>query len=80
MPYYEYHCSSNGRTVEVRHGMDERLARWGEVAERAGTEVGDTPSDAPVERLMSAPVPLTSEGSAPAFQGCGSGCACAPGH
>jgi hypothetical protein len=83
MPYYEYHCASNGRTIEVRHGMNEVLSTWGQVAERAGAAldgatVQATPADAPVERLMSVPAPLTSEGGTPAFQGCGSGCACAP--
>ncbi len=79
MPYYEYRCASNGRTIEVRHAMDERLATWADVVTRAGVEMGSTPATAPVERLLSAPVPLTasaarSEGS---FQGCGQGCACA---
>ena len=78
MPYYEYQCATNGRTLEVRHGMSERLTTWGEVAGRAGADPGDTPPDAPVERLMSAPVPITgTTGSAPAA-GCGTGCACVP--
>jgi predicted nucleic acid-binding Zn ribbon protein len=78
MPYYEYHCGSNGRTLEVRHRMNERLTTWGEVVERAGAEKGDTPTEAPVERLMSAPVPLTGTSSDSGFEGCGSGCACVP--
>jgi hypothetical protein len=80
MPHYEYRCRTNGRTVEVRHSMDERLETWGELAGRSGMDVGDTPLDAPVERLLSAPVPLTHTGSSPeaGFQGCGSGCACVP--
>jgi len=80
MPYYEYRCASNGQTLEVRHGMDERLSTWGELAERAGADPGDTPTDEPVDRLMSAPVPLrggVDEGPA-GFQGCGSGCSCVP--
>ena len=80
MPYYEYHCASNGRTLEVRHSMSDRLATWGEVAEAAGFDTGDTPTDAPVERLMSAPAPLAGSGPDTSFQGCGSGCACAPQH
>jgi hypothetical protein len=63
--------------------MSEKLQTWCELASRAGTEAGDTPEDAPIERLMSAPVPLTSSGGSEAaggFQGCGSGCACAPMH
>ena len=80
MPYYEYRCAENGRTLEVRHGMDERLATWGELVRAAGADPGDTPSDAPIERLLSAPVPLTSSqpGGDSGFQGCGSGCACVP--
>jgi len=78
MPYYEYRCASNGQTLEVRHGMDERLTNWGELALRAGADAGDTPADAPVERLMSAPVPLRASGGGEAVpQGCGAGCACA---
>lgn len=77
MPYYEYHCATNGRTVEVRHGMNERFERWGDLAPRAGIEPDGTPPDAPVARLISAPVPLTSGGHEPLPQGCGAGCACA---
>jgi hypothetical protein len=79
MPYYEYRCASNGNTLEVRHGMDERLSTWGELARRAGADPGDTPADAPIERLMSAPVPLAGSGGGDeSFQGCGTGCGCVP--
>jgi hypothetical protein len=79
MPCYEYRCASNGRTVEVRHAMDESLATWGELTDRAGVGLGSTPAGAPVERLLSAPVPWTGSParSDSAFQGCGQGCACA---
>lgn len=79
MPYYEYRCGANGRTLEVRHPMVTRLETWGELSEVSGVDPGDTPLDAPVERLMSAPVPLTAsaDGQADAgFGGCGPGCAC----
>lgn len=78
MPYYEYHCSANGRTVEVRHGMGEELDSWGHLAERAGIPVGETPGSAPVERILSAPVPLKGASNGPAFGGCGTGCGCVP--
>ncbi len=77
MPYYEYHCPANGRTVEVRHGMSERLASWSEVAERSATPLGNTPPDSPVERLMSAPAPVSGAADAREAGGCGHGCACA---
>lgn len=78
MPFYEYRCPGNGRTVEVRHAMSETLTTWGEVCARSGAEPGDTPAGAPVERLMSAPVALTTTtgGGAP-VPSCGAGCACA---
>jgi hypothetical protein len=76
MPYYEYRCPSNGRTIEVRHAMDERLETWGEVASRAGLDTGGTPPQSPVERILSVPVAVS--GPAPeANLGCGPGCACA---
>jgi hypothetical protein len=80
MAIYEYRCEANGRTVEVRHGMSEEIRTWGELAERAGLEPGDTPVAAPVERLMSAGVPMTGGGaperSGPSGPPCGSACAC----
>jgi len=79
MPYYEYRCDANGRTLEVRHPMATRLETWGELSKAAGADPGDTPLDAPIERLMSAPVPLTGSGESSAdagFGGCGAGCSC----
>ncbi len=55
MPMYDYHCPANGQTVEVRHSMQLRLSTWGEVCEHKRQELGDTPADSPVDRLMSAP-------------------------
>ncbi|HEX9887402.1 MAG TPA: hypothetical protein VGA70_12980 [Longimicrobiales bacterium] len=79
MPYYEYRCPDNGRVVEVRHSMSETLRTWGEVVERAGTDPGETSPGAPVERLMSTPIPISGNGekSAPSRPSCGPGCACA---
>ncbi|MFO7588081.1 MAG: zinc ribbon domain-containing protein [Gemmatimonadota bacterium] len=81
MAIYEYLCVANGRTVEVRHGMSEEIRTWGELAERAGLEPGDTSAEAPDVRLMSAGVPITGgvtssrsgESEGPA---CGPSCAC----
>ena len=55
MPRYDYRCETNGRVVEVTHGMNERLATWGEVCARSGEDVGDTPADAAVEKVIHAP-------------------------
>ena len=78
MPYYEYHCTSNGQTLEVRHRMDERLETWGELVSHAGVDVGPTPADTPIDKLISAPIPLNRPGGDSDFQGCGSACACVP--
>ncbi|MDE0897374.1 MAG: hypothetical protein OSA81_00015 [Longimicrobiales bacterium] len=78
MPYYDYHCDANDKTIEVRHGMNEQLETWGEVVARAGEDAADTPVSASVERLMSAPVPLTGSGRKVGFGGCGSSCVCVP--
>ena len=78
MPFYEYYCSDNQRTVVARHGMSETLTTWGEVTQRSDVDPGSTPESAPVERVLSVPTPSpSSRSSAPA--GCGSGCACVPG-
>jgi hypothetical protein len=50
---YQYHCPSNGQTIDVQHGMKERLATWGEVCKRAGVALNGTPANAEVERLIS---------------------------
>ena len=52
MPSYDYRCAANGRVVEVRHRMSEKLTTWGEVCARAQIDVGDTATNAPVERLI----------------------------
>lgn len=51
MPTYDYLCEANGRVVEVKHRMSERLSTWGEVCDLAGLDGGDTPPASPVQRL-----------------------------
>lgn len=78
MPTYEYRCEANGRLIEVRHNMAERLSSWGELCQRAGISPGATDPAAPVEKLISAGFihagasTSTSE-PACAAPGCGSG-------
>ncbi|GIT50877.1 MAG: hypothetical protein Ct9H300mP15_10900 [Gemmatimonadota bacterium] len=78
MPYYEYHCETNGCTLEIRHKMSEQIETWGDLVERAGVGRGETPSDTPVTKLISAPVPITGSGESQDFGGCGSACGCVP--
>ncbi|MGH8180772.1 MAG: hypothetical protein ACRETR_07315 [Steroidobacteraceae bacterium] len=77
MPTYEYRCEANGRLVEVRHNMAERLATWGELCARAEISPGKTDAAAPVEKLISAG--FINTGSGPGSElaceapGCGNG-------
>lgn len=79
MPIYEYRCPANGRLVEVRHGMAERLSSWGELCERAEIPADGTDAAAPVEKLISAgfiagpPAATGCEAPACGSGGCGSG-------
>ena len=59
MPFYHYFCESNRETVEVRHGMTERLKTWGEVCDCTGVNPGETSRLAPVIRLISKPVTVS---------------------
>jgi hypothetical protein len=62
MPSYDYHCPENGKVVQVTHSIHASISTWGELAEAAGLEPGETPLDSPVERLISAPAINTPTG------------------
>lgn len=78
MPTYDYLCEANERIVEVRHGMNDSIATWGELCERTGVDAGDTPVDSPVKKLATGGnVVKSSRGSGNlppcASGGCGGG-------
>lgn len=78
MPFYDYRCPANGRTVEVRHSMRESLSSWGDLCRLADLEPGDTPESSPVERLVTVPAVLakpdhSSGGGCCGVPGCGPG-------
>lgn len=81
MPTYEYYCPANHQTLEVLHGMSTELSTWGEACERAGVEPGETPADAPVEKLLGAGMVIAKSRPAEDFDCgkpggcCGGGCA-----
>ncbi len=50
---YQYHCPTNQQTLEVQHSMREALRTWGEICARTGHDLGKTPAETPVERLIS---------------------------
>lgn len=80
MPTYDYRCDANGRVLEVNHRMSESLSTWGELCERAGADLGDTPADSPVHRLATGGNIISSNslgsGAAPA---CSTGSCCPTG-
>ena len=79
MPTYDYRCDANDRVLEVTHRMNESVATWQELCERAGVQPGDTPPESPVHRLATGGTIVSSNnlgsGTAPA---CSTG-SCCPG-
>jgi hypothetical protein len=74
VPSYDYLCDANGRVVEVRHGINEKLATWGEVCGKAGIDLGDTAAEAAVKRLITGgSVVSSSTLSNPEAPACGAG-------
>ena len=43
MPAYDYHCETNGRTVEVSHTMTTLLQTWGQLCDTAESGSGRNP-------------------------------------
>jgi hypothetical protein len=80
MPAYDYYCDANGRTLELRHGMNERVSTWGELCLLLGIEPGDTRPAEPVRKLIRSGGVVRSEnlgsGAAPP---CASGPCCGGG-
>lgn len=63
MPIYDYFCPANNRKVEVIHSLSQEVKTWGEVCKLAKCDAAGTPEDAPVRRVVSAPmlsVPLSN--------------------
>jgi hypothetical protein len=74
MPSYDYRCEANGRVVEVRHTMSEKLTTWGEVCAQAGLDLDGTPADAKVDRLITGGAVVSSSSlSNPEAPACGAG-------
>ena len=55
MPSYDYYCETNGETIEVRHGVDQKITTWGELCFAAQVPLGETDFFAPVRKVLSAP-------------------------
>jgi len=52
MPVYEYFCPSNNTAIEIEHSIKDTLRTWGDICELTAIDSGETPADAPVERLL----------------------------
>jgi len=78
MPTYDYLCEANGQKVEVKHRMSEEVKSWGELCAKAGIDAGDTPSDAPVRRLISGGAYISSSSLSNPEPACSTG-SCCPG-
>ena len=48
-----------GVTVEVQHSMDTELRTWQDVVERSDQDLGATPPNTPVERLLNRQVAVS---------------------
>jgi len=49
---YEYYCESNGRSITVRHGINEEVCSWAELCQQSGEPLGDTDPSAEVTRSI----------------------------
>ena len=79
MPTYDYRCAVNNRTVEVKHRMSEQVKTWGELCALAGIEAGDTPANAPVEKLATGGQVVKSGALKDSVPPCSSGPCCGGG-
>ncbi len=52
MPIYEYHCDANNTTVEIEHSIKIKFHTWGELCDFTGIDLGETPAETPIERLI----------------------------
>lgn len=73
MPSYDYRCPANGQVLEVKHRMSESVRDWGQLCALADIEPGDTPSDAPVEKLATGGQVIRSSSLKDSVPPCGSG-------
>jgi hypothetical protein len=79
VPTYDYVCESNGQVVEVKHRMSETLSNWGDLCRQTGIDSGDTPLDAPVQRLATGGQVVKRSSLGESAPACASGPCCAGG-
>jgi predicted nucleic acid-binding Zn ribbon protein len=79
MPTYDYACDANGEVVEVRHRMSDVLSTWGQLCEKNGMPVGDTPANAPVRKLATGGQVVRSSSLRDSAPPCATGSCCGGG-
>ena len=79
MPKYDYRCEQNGQTVELSHSMNDTVSTWGELCALAGLEIGETPADSPVHKIISGGFVATGAGSPVSSHACTSPACCSSG-
>ncbi len=79
MPKYDYRCEQNRQTIEVSHSMSDRVNTWGELCALAGIDAGDTPSDAPVHKIISGGYVATGASSPASAHACTAPSCCSGG-
>ena len=55
MPRYDYHCETNGETVEVKHPSGMELSTWGELCYASQHPLGKTDPLAAVRKVFTPP-------------------------
>ncbi len=82
MPTYDYRCDTNGRTLEVRHPMNQKVRTWGELCKLLDMDPGNTAAKEPVRKVITSSNVIKREslgsGTAPPCEG-GSGPSCGRG-
>jgi hypothetical protein len=83
MPWYEYRCEANERTLEVMHPMGACPSTWGELCALADEAPGDTDPSSPVEKAFNANLAIAGAtrmtSPDPTREGpCGPSCGCHP--
>jgi predicted nucleic acid-binding Zn ribbon protein len=63
MPVYTYLCPSTNVKLEVTHSIHDKAQTWGELCRLGKLDPGETPEDAPVRRLISAPAVIVPTGN-----------------
>lgn len=78
MPLYDYRIGHGERMVEAKHAMSASPATWGELRAASGLPDDGTPTDTPVQKILTTGGVMSAGGAKsdlpPCMGGLGSGC------